>query len=1059
MKNRFLAFLLLPLITGLNTLKSQTINDWENPSVVGINKEVPRASFFAFRTLNNARKVIPKTSPFYQSLNGTWKFHCVRKPDDRPKDFYRTDFDVSEWDNIKVPAHWELEGYGVPIYTDVSYPFPNNEPHIPHDYNPVGSYKRTFLISQKWKGQEIYLHFGGVRSAMYVWINGKKVGYSQGSKTPAEFDITSFVKEGKNQLAVEVYRFSDGSYLEDQDYWKVSGFERDVYLYARPKVHIHDFFVHAGLDDGYTTGQFALELDVNNLTSKKTSYEVEVEIKDQQDNKNKVLTQVKKLTLKAHGKTMFSFEGIISKVKKWTPETPNLYLLNLTLKTSSGKTVEAIQRKIGFRTSEIKQGLLMINGVPVTIRGVNRHEHDPLNGRVITEASMIQDIQLMKQFNINAVRCSHYPNREKWYELCDKYGLYVIDEANIEAHGAEPYNKEKTLANKPHWEKAFMDRTMSMVERDKNHPSIIIWSLGNETGRGKNFHATYKWIKERDKSRPVQSEDSGQDFNTDIFCPMYDRMWEMLKYVQKAQKRPLIQCEYAHAMGNSVGNLKDYWDLIYSHRQLQGGFIWDWVDQTFNKVTPKGDTIAAYGGDMGVYRVVNDSNFCANGLVSANRKLHPHIWEVKKVYQPISFKPITLSSNEFTIINRNDFTNLKQYQFCWELSADGDMIASGTIESIDVAPHQSAKISIAYPTIRPKPGTEYFLKLQAYTTKSTSLIEQGHQVAWEQFKLPIFKPSPKVSPSSLDYIDLYDKKEIISIEGENFNIIFNKKSGTIQQWQAGGIQMIKKGPQPYFWRAVTDNDLGNGTPQKCKVWKNAADNRQLLSITSDHLTPQSVIVITRWKLPTVNSIYKTSYTIYGDGALKINNEFTPQKGDQPMIPRMGMLIQLPPKFKHIEWLGRGPQESYQDRKSGAAVGHYSGSAWEQYHPYVRPQETGNKEDVRWIALRDSLGNGIMAVGLQTISTCALPFDYKKLYHAKKGSKQKHGAEIKEGDIISFFVDYKQMGVGGDNSWGAPVHAKYSLPFQSYSYEFILRPVTGNDTPKKVSKKRYRETKK
>jgi beta-galactosidase len=1054
MKRLSLAIALLLGGTILQAQEETSRPDWENPEVVGINKEAPRATFFAFKNKELATANRMEASPYFLNLNGTWKFNWVRKPADRPTDFYKTDYDVSSWDNIKVPASWELEGYGVPIYTDVSYPFPNNEPFIPHDYNPVGSYKRTFEIPANWNGQDVYLHFGGVRSAMYVWVNGEKVGYSQGSKTPAEFNISKYLRTGENQLAVEVYRFSDGSYLEDQDYWKISGFERDVYLYARPQVHIHDFFVHAGLEENYTHGQFALEVDVNNLTSKKSYYKVQVEVKDQSGNDALVVSQEIRMKLNTNGKSKATFKGNIPNVKKWTAETPHLYTMNLMLKSSSGRTVEAIQRKIGFRTSEIKHGLLMINGVPVTIRGVNRHEHDPINGRVITEESMLKDIELMKKFNINAVRCSHYPNRERWYELCDQYGLYVVNEANIEAHGATPYNREKNLPGKPHWKKAFMDRTVSMVERDKNHPSIIIWSLGNETGRGENFHATYKWIKERDKSRPVQSEDSGQDFNTDIFCPMYDRMWEMIKYAEKVQKRPLIQCEYAHAMGNSVGNLQDYWDLIYKYRQLQGGFIWDWVDQTFQKVTEKGDTIFAYGGDMGVYKVQNDSNFCANGLISSDRKLHPHIWEVKKVYQPVGFKKVDLTSDQFTIINRHDFTNLNQYDFTWELSADGEMMASGTMEELDIKPHGETVVTIAYPRITPKAGTEYFLKLQAHTKEATPFVPEGHLVAWEQFQLPMYKEARPTTMEKLQSVDLFDEENEIQVEGENFKIRFNTQNGTLESWKIDEREMIQKGLQPFFWRAVTDNDLGNGMPGKCKAWKTAGEKRQLVKISSKQLSRQSIQVTVKSNLPNVQSKYQTIYTIYGDGAIKVENQFTPENADQAMIPRMGMQMQLPVEYNQMEWYGRGPQESYWDRKTGAAVGRYSGSVWEQYHPYVRPQETGNKEEVRWMALTNKEGFGIMAVGAPMISASALQFDYSKLYHAGKGNPQKHGNEIKKENLINFQIDYKQMGVGGDNSWGAPVHSEYSLPVQPYHYSFILRPVKAGENLMKVSKIRY-----
>ena len=1045
-----LTLLLILFYQGIFAQEKAVAHDWENPQVIGINKEKPRASFFAYRNAKNALKNEKENSKYFLNLNGTWKFNWVRKPADRPVDFYKTNYDISNWKDIKVPGHWELQGYGVPIYTDVSYPFPNNEPFIPNDYNPVGSYKRNFTIPKNWKGEEIFIQFGGIRSAAYVWVNGKKVGYTQGSKTPAEFNLTDYVKVGDNQLAVEIYRFSDGSYLEDQDYWKVSGFERDVYLYARPKTHIHDFFVQADLDKTYTHGQFKLDIDLNRVSSQVETKKISVQVLD---GKKVIINKEIEVQLDKATK-QFSFTDEIPNVRRWSAETPELYDIQINLKSAKGKDIEVIRRRIGFRTSEIKNGLLQVNGVPVVIRGVNRHEHDVHNGRVITEESMIRDIELMKQFNINAVRNSHYPNRERWYELCDEYGLYMIDEANIEAHGCEPYNKKKTLANKPNWKKAFMDRTQSMFHRSKNHASIIIWSLGNETGRGQNFEATYKWLKKQDTSRPVQSEDSGQEFNTDIFCPMYDRMWEMIKYAEKVQTRPLIQCEYAHAMGNSVGNLKDYWDLIYSQRQLQGGFIWDWVDQTFEKETEKGDTIFAYGGDMGIYKVQNDSNFCANGLVSGDRKIHPHIWEVKKVYQPIAFKKIDHSSNEFKIINRHDFIDLTSFDFKWILKEDANIIASGVLNNIALKSHEEKVISIPYPAIEAKAGKEYFLEFEASTKEKQPLVPQGHLVAWEQFQLPVSKAISAKAVTDLGKIELKDGQDKLTLTAQNIQIQFSKKTGSLSSYQINGQELMAQDLKPFFWRAVTDNDLGNGTPAKCQVWKEAGENAQVLSFENKKLSDQEVLVTVSMKLSEAKSKYQTRYFIYANGDIKVENTFTPESNDIPMLPRLGMQMQLPKAFNQFEWFGRGPQENMSDRKSGYPVSHYKSSVAEQYHPYVRPQETGNKTDLRWMALTNKESVGLMVLAESELSGSALPFDYKELYHSGKGNPQKHGAEIKVGDVISWQIDHKQMGVGGDNSWGAPVHAEYSIPSQDYKYMFILRPINGEKDLNELSKNRY-----
>jgi len=1022
-------------------------NDWENPEVFAVNKEEPRASFFAFTSEEEALKGNMERSPLFKSLNGTWKFHWVEKPEERPLDFQKPDYDNSSWDNIQVPGLWELQGYGVPIYTDVSYPFPNNEPYIPHDYNPVGSYKRYFQLPDHWEEREIYIHFGAVRSAFYIWINGIKVGYSQGSKTPAEFNITEYIRAGENQVSVEVYRFSDGSYLEGQDYWKFSGFERDVYLYARPKTRIMDFFAHCTLDRYFENGIISLDIDIRK--EDKDIEAVRLECKVVKEDTEVLFSSLKEIDLK-EGNTMVSFGDTLYGIKPWSAETPNLYTLIINLRKDDKTEIESISQQIGFRTVEIKFGQLLVNGMPVTIRGVNRHEHDPVTGRYINEASMIRDISLMKKFNINAVRCSHYPNQEKWYELCDKYGLYLVDEANIEAHGCDPYNPEKTLADKAHWKNAFLDRTISMVERDKNHPSIIIWSLGNETGRGQNFYATYNWIKSFDPTRPVQSEDAGEDWNTDIYCPMYAKFSKIHRYLEKPQARPLILCEYAHAMGNSVGNLQDYWDLIDHYRQFQGGFIWDWVDQTFLKVNEDKDTIWAYGGDMGVYKVPNDSNFCANGLVAADRSLNPHIWEVKKVYQPIAFEAINLSDNLILVHNRFDFTNLSDYNIRWEIRSEDEVIEKGSITDLNVNPQQKQEISIDYHKPFIVPGNEYFLNLMVYSKFDKAAVPAGHLVAQEQFKLPWhIEISKDLWQGDHMEVNTTDSEYICS--GNNFLISFSRQSGFITSYLANNKVLLIQGPRPYFWRALTDNDLGNGTKARCGIWKEAGDRMTLSSFKLICRDDQSASFSASYEIPDSIGIYVINYEVWNNGMIKVEANFIPQRDDLPEIPRMGMLTYLPKQFKFIEWYGRGPHESYQDRQSSAFVDHYSGTIKDQYFPYVRPQETGNKTDVRWLALSKEDGSGLMAVGLPLLSANALPFKYTDLYHVSAQELQRHGSEIKAGELVSLLLDYKQMGLGGDNSWGARVHPEYTIPVKNYSYSFILSPLEDEDMPFKLAK--------
>jgi len=1022
MKKFHTLILILFLSNCLFAQEKPNSHDWENPAIVGINKETPRASFFAFRNNKVSKK---ENSSYYLSLNGKWRFNWVLTPAERPIDFYKPTYDISNWKDIDVPGSWELQGYGVPIYTDVSYPFPNNPPYIPNDYNPVGSYKRTFTTPEKWNGEKIFIHFGGVRSAMYLWINGKKVGYSQGSKTPAEFNITKYLKKGTNDLAVEVYRFSDGSYLEDQDYWKISGFERDVYLYSRPSIHVADFWAKASLDKTYKNGILNLDVSVKNIGKKASRKRITVNLFD---NNNKKIYSESKSIRTTKGKTnSISFNKEFKNINKWTSETPNLYKLEIVL---NGNKKEYITSHIGFRTSEIKFGQLLINGVPITIRGVNRHEHDAITGRVITEESMIKDIELMKKFNINAVRSSHYPNRERWYELCDKYGLYTICEANIEAHGSSPYNKKTRLTDKPEWKKAFMDRTISMVKKHKNHPSIIIWSLGNETGRGSHFRDTYNWIKKTDSSRPVQSEDSGQDYNTDIFCPMYHAIWECIQYAEKIRPRPLIQCEYPHAMGNSVGNLKDYWKLVKKHPQIQGTFIWDWVDQTFIKRTKEGKTIEAFGGDMGVYKVINDSNFCANGLVSSIRELHPHIWEVKKIYQPVDFNTVELTNNQFTITNCNDFTNLNQYDFSWKIEANGKQILHGVINNLSVKPHESKNVEIDYSSIKAMPDTDYFLKISAKTNKEKPFIPKGHIVAWEQFKLPLTINTETVK---VETITPEETKDYFIYTGDSFKITISKTTGRIISYIANGNELFKSDLHPYFWRAATDNDLGNGMTKKCHVWKDAHKHQKLINIEK---IDNSICVKT--KLTTANTLYNTLYTVFKNGEINIHNEFIPQTDKLPFIPRIGMQVEIVPEFNSVSWYGRGPQENYADRKDGAAIGLYASSINKEFHRYVRPQETGNKEDLKWMSLKNKDGNTLKIYADEYFSASTLPFKYSQLYHGGKNKPNKHGGEIEIENIISLQINHKQIGVGGDDSWGAPVHSEYSIPVKTYKYDIKIK---------------------
>lgn len=814
MKN-ITGMLVVSLVTmiGGSALKNceKIPEDWENPQVVQINKEEPRSDFIPYQKLENALMDSLELSSFYKSLNGKWKFNWSENPSVRPKTFYKPDYNVSNWDEIDVPANWELKGYGIPIYVNTSYEFKMTDPpHVPHDNNPVGSYRCTFTVPEKWDGRQIFLHFGAVKSAMYLWINGRKVGYSQGSKTPAEFNITTFINKGENILAVEVYRWSDGSYLECQDFWRISGIERDVYLYSTPKFHIRDFRIVGDLDGKYQDGILKVEVELKNLFQEQEKEGiVEIELFDDEGKKVFKDALKKSIKLKPGESGKLYFEKGVINPKKWTAETPNLCSVILKLMTDNESVLELVGAKTGFRKVEIINSLLKVNGQTITVKGVNRHEHDELNGHVISRESMLQDIKLMKENNINTVRTCHYPDDPYWYKLCDRYGLYVIDEANIESHGMG-YGA-RSLANFPEWELAHLERTKRMVERDKNHPSVIIWSLGNEAGNGVNFRTTYRWIKERDKSRPVQYERALLEENTDIYCPMYASIKYMADYAQQNPPRPLILCEYAHAMGNSVGALSDYWETIEKYPSLQGGCIWDWVDQGLLSTDSMGKKYWAYGGDFGPRDVPSDNNFCCNGLVAPDRTPHPNLIETKKVYQNVSVKMIDYKMGKFEFINKYNFLNLNNFEIFWNLTADGKIVKSGKLPPLDIPAGTKKMTRLKLPAINPKPVTEYFINFSVRTKKSTDLIGAGYELAWEQIKLPVsVEKAQEVDFGKYEGLAYNESNDRIAVYNKAFSVKFDKSRGILTSFKSKETELLEKGPQLNFWRPPTDNDEADG---------------------------------------------------------------------------------------------------------------------------------------------------------------------------------------------------------------------------------------------------------
>ena len=1018
--------------------------EWNNPEIITQNTIEPRATFFHYPTESLALENKRMNSSGYLLLNGNWKFNWVAKPAERPVDFYKQDYDVSKWAEIDVPSDWQMKGYDYPNYVNIGYGFKKDAPNAPVEFNPVGSYKRTFNVPKTWKGQEVFLHFAGVNSAFYVWVNGQKVGYSEGSKTPAEFNVTELVKPGANQIAVEVYRWCTGSYLEDQDFWRVSGIERDVYLYAVPKVHISDFFVKSQLDKAtYSDGEFDLAVDVKNA-SKKAVKKYKLEIKLLDKNKKAVISESSQVVVEPGKTTKIKFAKTLSDVLAWSAEKPNLYQLAIVLKDAKNNSVDATSLKTGFRTVEIEGGQLLVNGKAILIKGVNRHEHDERNAHVVTKESMLKDIELFKRFNINAVRTSHYPNTPLWYELCDEYGIYVVDEANIESHGYG-YHPDKTLANNPVFHKMHLNRMQRMVKRDKNHPSIIIWSMGNEAGTGPAFLEGYKWIKAYDVTRPVQYEraelqTSIKERHTDIVAWMYATMGRIEKnYLKKKDDRPFIWCEYSHAMGNSNGNIADLWNFVHEHPTIQGGFIWDWVDQGLIKKDKNGKEYWGYGGDFEPEGTKNDQNFCLNGLVNPDRTLHPAIWEVKKVYQDIQFNAVDLFSLKFKIANLYCFSNANEFNFTYEITENGKIIKTGELKNLTIEPQKTKEITIVEPGIKAKAGMEYFINFYVKTKAKTKMLKQGHLIASEQFKLPV--STPVVKSTELKGKVAVQQGEKIAIKGEGFEVKFDVKTGKMISLKNGSAEMINEAPEMNFWRAPTDNDFGNKAPKRVKVWRNAGKNVMVKSHLVTKLGDESVAVEFKIEHINVKAISTITYIVSADGTVKVDSKFEPlERLKLPEIPKYGMRLAIPKEYKNVSYFGRGPHENYIDRNTSSFVGSYKTTVAEMYHAYIRPQENGYRTDVRTVSFTNNKGKGITFKGEPLICFSAHFNPVEDFESGTEKKEQRNANDIVPKDAVYLNIDYKQMGVYGDNSWGARAYPSYTIYPANMHYSFEIQLV-------------------
>lgn len=1039
------ALMLVPAAASCAELTEGERPHWNNIEVIRENVEPPRAHF------------VPSAAEFSLSLNGDWLFHYSDSPGGRPAGFFRPDFDLEDWTVIPVPSNWERHGFGYPIYVNVPYPFEIDEPNVPVDENPVGSYRREFTVPEDWQGRDIFLQFGGVSSAFYLWINGQYVGYSEGSKTPSEFRITDFVHAGNNFVAVEVYRWSTGSYLEDQDFWSLSGIQRDVSLCARPQQRLRDFFVHTKLINGYADADFRLEAELYNALERPEKVELHVKILEGEE---LVFGEYRGVTLQP-GSNSIELGRVLPSVKPWSAEIPNLYTLVMKLKNGSGEMLETISQEIGFRSVEISNGRFMVNGRLVKLKGTNLHEHHEQTGHVIDEATMLEDIRLMKAANLNAVRTSHYPFPERFYELTSKHGLYVVDEANIESHGYG-YDQDKTLGNKPRWKEHHLDRTRRVVERDKNFPSVTIWSLGNEAGDGVNLGATYHWIKSRDPSRPVQYETEGNieevgERHSDFHSSMYWRYWDMEQYAQTHNDRPFVLIEYAHSMGNSTGNLKEYWDVINRYDILSGGFIWDWVDQGLLEHDEQGKPYWTYGGDYGPAGVPSSGNFNFNGVVFPDRAIQPAYWEVKRVYQHIGFDMPDPASGELFLENQYDFLSLEGFDLHWEWLQDGVSIKSGQLKNLGTLAGSSSRLQIWDEAPEMSAGSEYHLNLQVISPQQRDLLPAGHIYAQAQFELST--PGDRVTRSDdqCRKIGLKQTDDEFRLVCGDVEIIIDRSSGLLSSIDFNGEAMLLEPLKPNFWRAPTDNDFGNYMQDWAAAWKEAGDHRTLESLKLVKQEKSRIQLRADYRFTDARgnavSGWTTLFTFDTAGELHVLNQFYKEEG-QPAVPRIGMNVELRPDLDRVSWFGRGPFENYSDRNQAADVGLYQNRVKDHYVPYMRPQENGYKTDVRWLRLQNGQSQGIeirsndlMGFGVHhnRLQDFVPPVKIAITSEDGPGARDNqqrvnvHVNDIVPRNLISLDIDLGQMGVGGDDSWGKRTLMNYSFTRAAYSYGFTLRP--------------------
>nr|WP_309098602.1 glycoside hydrolase family 2 TIM barrel-domain containing protein [Fredinandcohnia onubensis] len=1045
------------------------LQDYENLYVLQKNRIKDRSYFMSYENVEDALSFDRGRAHGFFLLNGMWKFHYAESPEHAPGSFYEANYDTSNWDDLQVPSSWQLHGYGSPHYTNVQYPFPVNPPFIPTE-NPTGSYRRDFYVTHEMLEELVFLRFEGVDSAFHVWINGQFVGYSQGSRVASEFDVTDFIQEGNNTIAVRVYQWSDGSYIEDQDMWWLSGIFRDVYLLAKQKVYTQDFFVKTTLDEAYKNAELQLESVIHSSIDSSREHQLDIQLFDANLQELEEAKREVKFQLGGATETKLDTSIPVKNPSKWTAETPYLYTLVMTLRDEKGNTVEVIPWKVGFRQVELKDGLIQVNGVPVLFKGVNRHDHHPDLGRAVPLDWMIKDIELMKQHNINAVRTAHYPNDPRFYDLCDEYGLYVIDEADLESHGFDLIGKPHQLAQDPAWKDAFVDRMKRMVERDKNHPSIIIWSLGNESGFGENHVAMAEWTKKKDPTRLVHYEGETRSIMTkdnnnptrlheaaNMFSTMYTPQGVMEQLGQRDDlAQPHILCEFAHAMGNGPGGIKEYFDLFYKYDRLQGAFVWEWLDHGIRQYTEDGEEYFAYGGDFG--ETPHDGNFVIDGLVMPDRTPSPALLEYKKVIEPVRVEAVDLNKGTVRLQNLYDFSTLDYLTITWSLVVDEKVMDGGIVEMPTINPGESTEISIPYtlPKII-KANTDYWLNLQFNQAMDTKWAKAGHEVAWAQFELPVGKVLEVKDSRTYRPLVVGATDHELAVSGENFEYTFDKVYGVLKSWKHQGIELVEQGPKINFWRAPTDNDkLGLeefGVKKEESEWRHFGLHHMQNRVTAiEHeVSPTGdqvkVCIISRFAPPVHAWGFDLTmeYTISKNGSMKIDIDGKKQGESSNTLPKIGLQMKLKSGLNQVDWYGRGPGESYVDSKLANRYGVWSKSVDELHTPYVVPQENGNRHDVKWASLTDLSGVGLLVVGQPN-------FDFSVSYYStEKLEKAKHTYDLVKDDFITLNVDHKHQGLGSA-SCGPGVLEHYQLKNEDFSFAVSFRPYSKREhSPIELSK--------